>query len=96
MKKLEWVFGIHEPNHRADSTYTKYGLELCYTLNDESANYMSPIISSSVDDALLNQLLKCKGTLATYAITCLKGMLSIMAKDTDIARYIYGAGPATY
>src|SRR5207244_7574267 len=49
-----------------------------------------------VEDALLSQLLKCKGKLDTFAINCLKEMLSLMAKDDDIARFVYYSAPPTY
>lgn len=49
-----------------------------------------------VDEPLLAQLLKCKGKLDTFAINCLKDMLSLMAKDELIARYVYNAAPPTY
>jgi hypothetical protein len=41
-------------------------------------------------------LLKCKGKLDTFAINCLKEMLSLMAKDEDIARFVYYSAPPTY
>ena len=48
------------------------------------------------DDSLLAQLLKCKGKLDTFAINCLKEMLSLMAKEEHIARHIYFSVPPTY
>jgi hypothetical protein len=65
-------------------------------INDEANTYISPLISGPVEDALLSQLLKCKGKLDTFAVNCLKEMISLMAKDEDIARFVYNAAPATY
>jgi hypothetical protein len=50
----------------------------------------------SPEEPLLAQLLKCKGKLDTFAINCLKEMLSLMAKDQEIARFVYNAAPPTY
>ena len=102
LQKLEWVFGVSQVIHR--KTYReekyKYGLEFVDRINEESATYISPIMSSmgstSGDDSLFSQLLKCKGKLDTFAINCLKEMLSLMAKDAVIARYVYQAAPPTY
>jgi hypothetical protein len=49
-----------------------------------------------MEDALLSQLLKCKGKLDTFAVNCLKEMLSLMAKDDDIAKFVYHSAPPTY
>ena len=40
--------------------------------------------------------MKCKGKLDTFAINCLKDMLSLMAKDEQIARYVYSQAAPTY
>ena len=57
---------------------------------------MSPIIGSSNEEALLAQLIKCKGRLEIFAINCLKEMLSLMSKDIEIARFIYYTAPPSY
>jgi hypothetical protein len=41
-------------------------------------------------------LLKSKGKMDSFAVNCLKEMISLMAKDEDIARFVYRAAPATY
>jgi len=40
--------------------------------------------------------LKCKGKLDTLAVNCLREMLSMMAKDEDIARFVFKSAPPTY
>jgi hypothetical protein len=50
----------------------------------------------SNEDPLLAQLLKAKGKMDTFAINCLTELLSLMAKDEDIARFIYRSAPPTY
>lgn len=57
---------------------------------------MCPLTNAHNEDALLTQLMKCKGRLDTFAINCLKEMLSLMAKDDVIARFIYKSGPPSY
>jgi hypothetical protein len=65
-------------------------------INDESYTYVSPISIGSQEEPLFTQLLKCKGKLDTFAINCLQEMLSLMAKDEDIARFVYNSVPPTY
>lgn len=66
-------------------------------IGEECYSYISPVNGSmSAEEPLLAQLLKCKGKLDTFAINCLKEMLSLMAKDEQIARYVYNASPPTY
>ena len=98
MLKLEWVFGVSTLVSRKayrDSTH-RYGLELVEKIGDDSALYVSPISNGPIEDALLSQLLKCKGKHDTFAVNCLKEMVSLMAKDEDIARYVYNSAPYTY
>lgn len=63
---------------------------------EESHTYVCPISSHGAEEPLLAQLLKCKGKLDSFAINCLKEMLSLMAKEEHIARYIYYSAPHTY
>ena len=96
--KLEWVFGFSQIVSRKgyrEEKY-KYGLELIDRINDEAHLYVSPLVTGPVDDALLSQLLKCKGKIDSFAVNCLKEMLSLMAKDDDIARFVYRSAPPTY
>lgn len=98
LMKLEWVFGFPQILNRKgykEEKY-KYGLEFVDKMGDECTIYASPLVTGPVDDALLSQLLKCKGKLDTFAINCLKEMLSLMAKDEQIARFIYYTAPHTY
>jgi len=96
--RLEWVFGIRQILTRKDymEKNYKFGLELVYKINDEAFTYVSPIINSHNEEALLMQLLKCKGRLDTFAVNCLKEMLSLMVKDEAICRFIYNSGPPTF
>jgi hypothetical protein len=58
---------------------------------------VGPLTSAvSNEDPLLAQLLKAKGKMDTFAINCLTELLSLMAKDEDIARFIYRSAPPTY
>ncbi len=41
-------------------------------------------------------MIKSKGKADNLTINCLKDMLSLMAKDEQIARYIYHSAPHTY
>jgi hypothetical protein len=94
-QRLEWVFGFSQVIARKqyrEERY-KYGLEFVDRMNDEANTYICPISCTLSEDPLLAQLLKCKGKLDTFAINCLKEMLSLMAKDEDIARLIYTSAP---
>lgn len=65
-------------------------------INEDAYAYISPLLNGPTEDSLLSQLLKCKGKMDTLAINCLKEMLSLMAKDDDIARFVYFSAPPTY
>ena len=97
-QKLEWGLGFSQIIARKgyrEERY-KYGLELVDKINDEANTYVSPLISGPIEDALLSQLLKCKGKIDTFAVNCLKEMISLMAKDDQIARFVFKSAPATY
>jgi hypothetical protein len=99
MQRLEWIFGVSQIVARKgyQQERHKYGLEFVDRIGEECYTYVCPITgSSSPDDPLLAQLLKCKGKLDTFAINCLKDMLSLMAKDEKVARYVYSQAPPTY
>jgi hypothetical protein len=53
-------------------------------------------MNGPAEESLLAQLLKCKGKLDTFAINCLREMISLMAKDDEIARFVYFSAPPTY
>jgi transposase len=57
---------------------------------------VSPITNGPSEESLFAQLLKCKGKLDTFAINCLQEMLSLMAKDDVIARFVFHAAPHCY
>jgi hypothetical protein len=62
-QKLEWVFGVPAVVSRKgySDTRHKYGLELVDRINDESMTYTSPILYGASDEALIAQIIKCKG-----------------------------------
>lgn len=97
-QRLEWIFGFNQiviKKNYGEEKY-KYGLEFVDKIGDEVHTYVSPVVSGPYEDALFNQLLSCKGRLDTFAINCLKEMLSLMAKDEAIARFVYFSAPPTY
>ena len=98
-QRLEWVFGVSQIVQRKQYQQEryKYGLEFVDRLNDECYSYVGPLTSAtSTEEPLLAQLLKAKGKMDTFAINCLTELLSLMAKDEDIARYVYTSAPPTY
>jgi len=62
-QKLEWVFGIPEVVSRKvyGDSKCKYGLELIDRINEESTKFSSPILFGAADEALIAQIVKCKG-----------------------------------
>lgn len=96
--KLEWILGfsqvIAKKGYREERF--KYGFEHVDKIGEEANTYVSPILNGPVEDALLTQLFKCKGKMETFALNCLKEMLSLMAKDAMIAEYVYYSAPPTY
>jgi hypothetical protein len=98
MKKLEWVFGIPEVVYRKvyGETKCKFGVELVDKINEESVNFLSPILYGSSDEALIAQIIKCKDRFDVQCISCLKELLSLMRKDEVIAKYLYHLPSFTY
>lgn len=97
-QKLEWVFGIPEVVSRKGygDARCKYGLELVDRINEEAIKFTSPILSGAADEALIAQIVKCKGRFDVQCISCLKELLSLMRKDDAIARFVYHLPPASY
>mmetsp|Transcript_18286 Transcript_18286/g.31275 ORF Transcript_18286/g.31275 Transcript_18286/m.31275 type:complete len:924 (+) Transcript_18286:1615-4386(+) len=89
--KLEWIFGLPELTSRKmyNETKYKYGVELIDRINEEVVSFMSPLIQGSNDEALLAQIVRCKGRNDLQCITCLKELLSLMAKDKAVARFMF-------
>jgi hypothetical protein len=89
--RLEWIFGFSQIVTKKiyQQEQLKYGLELIERISDDSATYISPLGGPYKEESLLALLLKSKGKFDTFAITCLKELLSLMAKDADIARLVY-------
>lgn len=99
LKKLEWVFGVPEVVSRKiyGASRCKYGIELVDRVNEEATKYASPVLFGAAgDEALLAQIIKCKGRFDVQCINCLEELLSLMKKDKVIARYIYHLPPPTY
>ena len=98
-KRLEWIFGIPElVNRKAyGASRSKFGVELVDRINDDSTKFHSPVlIGAAGEEALLAQIMKCKGRFDVQCISCLKELLSVMKKDKDIASYVYHLPPPTY
>lgn len=74
----------------------KYGLELVDRINEESMKFSSPILFGAADEALIAQIVKCKGRFDVQCISCLKELLSLMRKDNEVARFVYHLPPASY
>jgi hypothetical protein len=98
-QKLEWVFGIPEVVSRKiyGAARCKYGVELVDRVNEEATKFTSPILFGAAgDEALIAQIVKCKGRFDVQCISCLKELLSLMRKDPEIARFVYHLPPSTY
>lgn len=98
LHRMQWVFGIGQVVTKTQYRTNKneYGLELVSNINEESVNYITPLNPSFSDDALLSQLLKCRGKMDSQCIKSLKDLLSLCAKDDDVAKFIYTTAPPTY
>ncbi len=96
-QKLEWILGLHQvlalKNYR--ETLCKYGLEHADRINEDTYTYVT-FCNGLHQDSLLKQLVNCRGKLENFAINCLKDLLSLMAKDEDIARFVYNSQGPTY
>lgn len=97
-KRMEWVFGIAQIVTKSQYRTNKveYGIELVDSINEECSHYVSPLSPGVVDEALLAQLLRCRGKMDTFCIKSLKDLLSLCAKDDDVAKFIFESAPPTY
>jgi len=97
-QKLEWVFGVPEVASRKvyGESRHKYGLELVDRINEESMTFTSPILYGASDEALVAQIIRCKGRFEVQCISCLKELLSLMRKDRVVADFVYQLPPHTY
>lgn len=98
-QKLEWIFGIPEVVSRKvyGASRCKYGVELVDRINEEAVKFVSPVLLGAAgDEALIAQIVKCKGRFDVQCISCLKELLSVMRKDKEIARFVYHLPPSTY
>lgn len=98
LHRMQWVFGIGQVVTKAQYRTNKveYGLELVSSINEEANNYITPLSPSFCDEALLAQLLRCRGKMDSSCIKSLKDLLSLCAKDDDVAKFIYNTAPPTY
>jgi hypothetical protein len=97
--KLEWIFGVPEVVSRKvyGASRSKWGLELVDRVNEEAIKFVSPILAGGAcDEALIAQIVKCRGRFDVQCISCLKELLSLMRKDREIARFIYQLPPSSY
>lgn len=97
-KKLEWIFGV--PALIRGRSYgdqpPKYGLEYVDKINDECLQFNSPVLFAAADEALVAQILKCRGRFEQQCIACLKELLGLMAKDRDVAEFVWKLPPHSY
>jgi len=77
-------------------TRPKYGLELVDKISDECLQYNSPVLFSATDEALVAQIIKCKGRFDVQYISCFKELLGLMAKDRDVAAFVWNLPPYNY
>lgn len=76
-----------------------YGVQLVERINDEAYTYVSSLLTTSsqkTEDALFTSLLKGRQRSDLFTCKALKDLLSLCAKDTAIARFVYGTAPFTY
>lgn len=74
----------------------KYGLEYVDKINDECLQFNSPVLFAAADEALVAQILKCRGRFEQQCIACLKELLGLMAKDRDVAEFVWKLPPHNY
>lgn len=80
---------------RSNNKY-EYGLELVERINDDAYTYVSTLMTTTTEDALMTLLLKQRGRMDTFCIKALKDLISLCLKDIEIARYIYRQAPPSY
>jgi hypothetical protein len=97
-KKLEWIFGVPALLHGRcyGEQRPKYGLELVDKIGDECLQFNSPVLFAATDEALVAQIIKCKGRFDQQCIACLKELLGLMAKDQDVAKFVWNLPPYNY
>lgn len=99
IQRLEWIFGISQlvskSRFRSNNKY-EYGLELVERINDDAYTYVSTLMTTTTEDALMTLLLKQRGRMDTFCIKALKDLISLCLKDIEIARYIYRQAPPSY
>lgn len=98
-QRVEWILGFPQIVSRREymeNNRTKYGLEMVQKMHDEAYVYVSPIISTPSEEALLTLLLKWRQKMDQLAHSCLKVILSLMSKDDYINQYVYNMTPHSY
>jgi hypothetical protein len=100
-QRLEWVFGVPQLINKKMYGTLKfdYGVQLVERINDEAYTYVSSLLTTSsqkTEDALFTSLLKGRSRSDLFTCKALKDLLSLCAKDTAIARFVYSTAPFTY
>ena len=86
---------VSKSKFRSNNKY-EYGLELVERINDDAYTYVSTLMTTTTEDALMTLLLKQRGRMDTFCIKALKDLISLCLKDIEIARYIYRQAPPSY
>jgi hypothetical protein len=89
--KLEWIFGLPDllQKKNFNDTHFKFGAEFITKISEEIITFGSPLLQGSQDEALLAQIIRCKGRNDIHCISCLRELLGLMAKDRDVAEFIF-------
>lgn len=97
-QRLEWIFGVPQIVSKKQYRTNKFefGAELVERINDEAYTYNTSLMTTSMDDGLFTQLIKCRGRMDTFCVRAIKDLLSLCKKDETICRYVYTAAPPTY
>ena len=100
-QRIEWIFGFPQLMTRREymeNNRTKIGVETISKINEDIYTYVSPIRFNQgpSEEALLNQLLKCKSRSDSFGYSCIKEMLSLIAKDNAIQEFVFGLIPPSY
>ena len=83
-KKLEWIFGVPALLHgRCYGERPKYGLELVDKIGDDCLQFNSPVLFAATDEALVAQIIKCKGRFDQQCIACFTTTLLVGLDQND-------------
>lgn len=71
-------------------------MDLVSSIGEECLQFNSPVLFAGSDEALVAQIIKCKGRLEQQCVACLKELLGLMAKDRDVAVFVWNLPAASY